>query len=116
VPPVDHLTVLRSAHTVHLSAFFMDPGTNSDYFPLQHKQNDFYNKYLTLCSPVVTICTTSLTLNNSTFCPRSVCVFFMDIRIVSDYFPIRHKHAGFYIRGGVCGSLVIIQINIWFKE
>jgi hypothetical protein len=27
---------------------------------------------LTLCSPVVTICTTSLTFNNSTFCPHSV--------------------------------------------
>jgi len=37
----------------------------------------FYNRDLTLYSPVVTICTTSLTFNNSTFCPRCVlmCLF-----------------------------------------
>ena len=32
---------------------------------------------LTLQSPVVTICTTSLTFNNSTFCPHSVFVRFV---------------------------------------
>jgi hypothetical protein len=32
--------------------------------------------HLTLQSPVATICTTSLTFNNSTFCPRSVCVLY----------------------------------------
>jgi hypothetical protein len=34
---------------------------------------------------VVTICTTSLTFNNPTFCPHSVFVFFMDLRTNSDY-------------------------------
>ena len=34
-------------------------------------------EYLTLYSPVVTICTTSLTFNNSTFCPHSVFVCFV---------------------------------------
>ena len=37
----------------------------------------FYNRDLTLYSPVVTICTTSLTFNNSTFCPHSVFMCFM---------------------------------------
>jgi len=103
----------------------------------------FYNRDLTLYSPVVTICTTSLTFNNSTFCPHSVfmclcgsqnkqrlfpytaltgfykrfnplqpsgyymyhqfniqqfyvlptqciCVFCVDLRTNSDYFPIQH--------------------------
>jgi len=37
----------------------------------------FYNRYLTLYSPVVTIRTTSLTFSNSTFCPHSVSVSFV---------------------------------------
>jgi len=34
----------------------------------------FYNRDITLYSPVVTICTTSLTFKSSKFCPCSVCV------------------------------------------
>jgi len=34
-------------------------------------------KYLSLYSPVVTICTISLTYNNSTFCPHSVFMYFV---------------------------------------
>ena len=37
----------------------------------------FYNRDLTLYSPVVTICTASLTFNNSTFCPHSVFFCFV---------------------------------------
>ena len=37
----------------------------------------FYGRGLTLYSPVVTICTTSLTFNNSTFCPHSVFMCFV---------------------------------------
>ena len=33
--------------------------------------------YLTLYSPVVTICTTSVTFNNSTFCPHRVFMCFV---------------------------------------
>jgi hypothetical protein len=40
---------------------------------------------------VVTICTTSLTLANSTFCPHScIYVFCVDLRTNSDYFHIQH--------------------------
>ena len=39
----------------------------------------FYNTDLTLHCPVVTICTTSLTFNNSTFCPHSVFLCFVCI-------------------------------------
>ena len=47
--------------------------------------------HLTLLSPVVTICTTSLTFNNSTFCPHSVFMCFVWIwEQNSDYFPIHH--------------------------
>jgi hypothetical protein len=41
-------------------------------FHIQHKLTGFYNRDLILCSPLVTICTTSLTFNNSTFYPHSV--------------------------------------------
>ena len=52
--------------------FCLDLRTNSDLCHLQYKLIGFYNRDLTLYSPVVTICTTSLTFNNSTFCPHSV--------------------------------------------
>jgi hypothetical protein len=43
------------------------------------------------------ICTTSLTFNNSTFCPHSVIyVFCVDLRTNSDYFPIQYWLTGFY--------------------
>ena len=39
--------------------------------PTQHKIFRFYNKFLTLYSRVVTICTTSFSLHNSMFCSHS---------------------------------------------
>ena len=39
---------------------------------------------------VVTTCTTSLTFNNSTFCPHCIYVFCVDLRTNSHYFPIQH--------------------------
>jgi len=57
--------------------FCVDLRTNSDYFPIQHKLTGFYNIDLILYIPVVTICTASLTFNNSTFCPRNVFMCFV---------------------------------------
>ena len=59
--------------------FCADLRTNSNYFPIQHQLTGFYNRDLTQYSPVVTICTASLTFNNSTFCPHSVFVCFVRI-------------------------------------
>ena len=39
---------------------------------------------------MITICTTSLTFNKSTFWPHSVFVFFANLRTNSYYFPIKH--------------------------
>jgi hypothetical protein len=65
------------------------------------------------------MCTTCLTLSNSTFCPHSVfmccCV---DLRTNSDYFPIQHQVTGLYNRDGMCllrGTdwvINIIQVNL----
>ena len=44
--------------------FCMDLRTNSDYFPIQHELTGFYNRDLTLCIPVVTIFTASLTFKH----------------------------------------------------
>jgi len=53
--------------------------TNSDLCHLQHKLTGFYNRDLTLYSPVVTICTASLTFNNCTLCPHSEFMCFVFI-------------------------------------
>jgi len=60
--------------------FCVDLRTNSDYFPIQHQLTGFYDSDLTLYSPVVTICTASLTFNNSTFCPHTVLICFLCLR------------------------------------
>ena len=52
--------------------FCVDLRTKSYYFPIQNKLAGFYTRALNLCSTVVTMCTTSLTFNYSTFCPHSV--------------------------------------------
>ena len=57
--------------------FCVDLRTNSDYFPIQHSLAGLYNRDLTLYSPVVTICTASLTFNNPTFGPHSVFMCFV---------------------------------------
>jgi len=57
--------------------FCVDLRTNNDYFHIQHSLTGFYNRDLTLYSPVVTICTASLTFSKSTFCSYSVFMFFV---------------------------------------
>ena len=47
---------------------------------------------------MVTICTTSLTLTNSTFCPYSLCIRFGWNWEQSDYFPTQNWLSGFYKR------------------
>ena len=57
--------------------FCVNLRTNSDYFPIQHQLTGSYNRDLTLYSPVVPICTASLTFSNSAFCPQSVFMCFV---------------------------------------
>ena len=71
--------------------FCVDLKTNSHYFPIQHLLTGFYNRDLTLYSPVVTIYTTSLTFNKFYVLPtHCIYVFCVDLRTNSDYFPIQH--------------------------
>ena len=65
---------------------------------LQHKLIGFYHRDLTLYSPVVTICTASLTFNNCTFCPHCIYVFCIYLRTNSDLCHLRPKLIGFYKR------------------
>ena len=89
-----------STHCIYV--FCVDLRTNK-LFSYTTLTDWFYNRDLTLYSPVVTICTASLTFNNSTFCPHSVSyVFCVDLGTNSDYFPIQHKPTGFHNREGVC--------------
>ena len=76
--------------------FCIYPRTNSDLCHLQHKLISFYNRDLTLYSPVVTICTTSITFNNSTLCPHCIYVFCIYLRTNSDLCHLQHKLIGFY--------------------
>ena len=66
--------------------FCVDLRTNSDYFPTQQWLTGFYNRDGEcllrgtdfMCQiAVITICTTSLTFNNSTLCPHSVFMCFV---------------------------------------
>jgi len=70
--------------------------TNSDLCHLQHKPIGFYNRDLTLYSPVVTICTARITFNNCTLCPHCIYVFCIYLRTNSDLCHLQHKLIGFY--------------------
>jgi hypothetical protein len=52
----------------------------------------FFTYNVTLYGCIVTICTASLTFNNSTFCPPTQCIYVIcvDLTTNSDYFPIQH--------------------------
>jgi len=62
-------------HCIYVFCMYLR--TNSDLCHLQNNLIGFYNRDLTLYSPVVTICTASLTISNSTFCPHSVFMCFV---------------------------------------
>ena len=70
--------------TLYIYVFFVDLRTNSDYFPIEHLLIGFDNRLWTICSLMVTKCTTSLTLNYSTFCPNSVFMCFVWISEQTD--------------------------------
>ena len=67
---------------------------------------------------MVTICTTSLTFSNPTFCPHScIYVFCVGLRTYSHYFPIQHKLTGLYNRYGVCllrGTDWIFKYDLYY--
>jgi len=63
--------------TQYIYVFCVYLKTNSDYFPIQHLLTCFYNRDLTLYSPVVIICTISFTFNISSFCPHTVFMCFV---------------------------------------
>ena len=45
-----------------------------------------------------------------------ICVFYLDLRTNSDYFPIQHQLTGFYKRDGVCllrGTDCVCYIHRW---
>jgi len=77
--------------------FCVDLRTNSDYFPIQHYLTGFYNRDLTLYSPVITICTA---IYHSTILrsAHTVCLCFVWIWEQTDYFPIQLYLIGFYNR------------------
>ena len=72
-----HSAIARSAHTAYLCVFCGSENKQRS-FPYTALTDWFFcNRDLTLCSPVVAICTTSLTFNNSTFCPHGVFMCFV---------------------------------------
>ena len=83
-------------HCIYVFCIYLK--TNSDLCHLQHKQIGFYNRDLTLYSPVVTICTASLTFNNCTHCPHCIYMFCIYLRTNSDLCHLQHKLIGFHNR------------------
>jgi len=76
-------------HTVYLCVL-CGSQNKQRLFPYTTLTDCFYNRDLTLCSLVVTMCTACLTFNNSTFYTQCVYVFYVYLRANSDYFPIEH--------------------------
>ena len=81
-----HSTILRSAHTVDVCGL-CGSQNKLRLFPYTALTDYFDNRDLTLYSPVVTICTTSLTFNNSMFCPHTVFMWFVWISDKQRLFP-----------------------------
>jgi len=54
--------------------FCLDLGKTGYYFPVLHQLTGSYNRDLTLYSPVVAICTKSLTFNNLIFMDPCIVV------------------------------------------
>ena len=77
------LSVLYSAHTLHLCVSCVSENKQT-WFPYTILTDWFYNRDLTLYSPVITICTASIIFNNSTFCPHTVFVGFVWISEQTD--------------------------------
>jgi len=86
--------------------------TNSELCHLQHKLIGFYNRdekclqrgtdWGFKLSQLVTICTTSLTFNNCTFCPHCIYVFCIYLKTNSDLCHLQLKLIGFYNRDEKC--------------
>jgi len=92
--------------TQYIYVFCVDLRTNSDYFPIQYLLTGFWNRDLTLYSPLVTICTAQWSLyvphtghymyhqfNIQQFYvlpTQCIYVFCVDLRTNNDYFPIQH--------------------------
>ena len=80
-------------------------------------------KLLTFYSPMVTICATSLTFTNSTFCPHSVFVCFVWISEQTAIIYLYSINWLVFITERECvycavrtGSLLIIQVNICLQR
>ena len=114
------LTFSNSTFWPHsVFVFCVDLRTNSDYFPIQHKLAGFYEQNLTLYGPVVTICTTSLTFNNSTFCPLSVFMCFVWISeqtaIISLY-SINWLYPSLTFNNSMFCPLSVFMCFVWIWE
>jgi len=89
-----HQLYALPTHCIYVFCIYLR--TNSDLCHLQPKLFGFYNRDLTIYSPVVTICTTSLTFTNCTLCPHCIYVFCIYLRTNSDLCHLQHKLIGFY--------------------
>ena len=91
-----HQLYALPTHCIYV--FCVDLRTNRDLCHLHHKLVCFYNRYLNIYSPVVTICTTSLTFTNCTLWPHYIYEFCIYLRTNSDLCHLQDKLIGFYNR------------------
>ena len=81
VPPVYHSTIVRPNHNVCI--YFEFIWEQTELCPLLRKVVSFCIIDLTLYDQVVSICTTTLTFQNSSFCPHCIYLFCIYSRIVT---------------------------------
>ena len=76
--------------------FYVWISEQTEIFPYTSLSDWFYNIVITLYRPVVTICSTSLTFNNSTFCPHSEVMCFVWISEQTELFSYTTLSDRFY--------------------
>ena len=91
------LTFNKSTFCQHSKIMcFLWISEHTEIFPYITLTDWYYNINLTLYRPMVTICITSLTFNNSKFCPHSEFMFFVWISEQTEIFPYTFLTAWIY--------------------
>ena len=70
--------------------FWEDLRTNKFHFPIQHDMSGLYDRVFNICSPVFTVCTSTLTFNITTFFHRVNFCVCEDLWTNGDHFPMQH--------------------------
>ena len=98
----NYLSIIRYFHSLHITSFSL--GQKKTFAVSSHMNSLSFLRMnsVNLLKPTGYWRTTSLTLNNCTFCPHCIYVFCIYLRTNSDLCHLQHKLIGFYNRDEKC--------------